>query len=109
ECAVEKRAAPPLPRDLAANDEVRLASLVERRFDCRTFFARADEIARGPPAQEQSDGADEHGLAGARFAGQDVEARGELDVSSVYDRQAPDAKVAQHELGGGSPRMGRGV
>ena len=59
-------------------------------------LARADEVAGGAAAEQQADGLDEDGLAGAGLAGQDVEAGVELDLDRVDDREVPDAQEAKH-------------
>ena len=93
--AVDVRPAPALRRDLAANQQF-FAARLEDRLDRRDILAGTNEVARGPAAQQEADGLDENGLAGAGFSGQDVEAGLELDLRGVDDREAFDAEKAQH-------------
>ena len=60
---------------------------LEDRLDRGGVLAGADEVAGGAPAEQQADGLDEDRLAGAGLAGQDVEARVELDLDRVDDRE----------------------
>ena len=56
----------------------------------------ADEVGRRAAAEEQADRFDEDRLAGAGFAGEDVEAGLELDLDGVDDREVADAEEAKH-------------
>ena len=93
--AVDERAAAALRGDLAPHQQLFPAAL-EDRFDGRGVFAGADEVAGRAPAEQQADRLDENGLAGAGFAGQDVQAGVELDLDRVDDREVPDAQEAKH-------------
>ena len=93
--AVDERAAAALRGDLAADEQL-FAAALEDRFDGRGVLAGADEVARGAAAEQQADGLDEDRLAGAGFAGQDVQAGVELDLDRVDDREVLDAKEAEH-------------
>ena len=59
-------------------------------------FAGAHEVGAGAAADQQVDGFDEDGLAGAGFAGEDVEAGLELDLEVIDDRQMAHAEEAKH-------------
>ena len=63
---------------------------LEDRLDGRGVLAGADEVGGGAAADEQADRADQDGLAGAGFAGQDVQARLELELEPVDDGQVAD-------------------
>ena len=69
---------------------------LEDGFDGGRVLAGADEVARRAAAEEQADRLDEDRLARAGFAGQDVEARLELDLDGVDDREVRDAEEAEH-------------
>ena len=97
EVAVDERAAASLRRDFATDDELLAVGGFEDGFDIRRIFASSNEVSRRASAEEQADGFDEHRLAGARFAGQDVQARAELDFDRVDHGQSSDAQEAKHE------------
>ncbi len=59
---------------------------LEDRRDHGFVGARADDVARGFVAEQQGQGVDENGFAGAGFAGQQVQARGELDRQVIDHR-----------------------
>ncbi len=87
ERAVDERAAAALRGDLAPDEQfvaVRLSKIASTVGD---LFAGPDEVAGGAAAEQQADGLDEDRLAGAGLAGQDVEARLELDLDRVDDRE----------------------
>ena len=86
----------PCDGDLAADDDFAAVGAFEDGLNRRGVFAGADEVGAGAAADEQVDGLDEHGLARAGFAGEDVEARFELDLESVDDRQVAHAEKAKH-------------
>ena len=58
--------------------------------------AGTDEASRGLSPDQQADVADEDGRPGAGRAGQDVEARLELELEMVDDRQMADGEESQH-------------
>ena len=64
-------------------------------------LAGADQVGGGAGAEQQADGLDEDRLAGAGLAGQDVEARLELDLDGLDHRKVADAEKTQH-VGGTS-------
>ncbi len=68
ERAVDERAAASLRRDFPPHDDLAAVRGVEDGFDRGGFLAGAHELGRGAPADEQADGADEDGLAGAGLA-----------------------------------------
>jgi hypothetical protein len=55
--------------------------------------ADADRAGVGPLAEQQREGVDHHGLAGAGLAGQHVETRGDLEVGIVDHPEVADAKL----------------
>ena len=65
---------------------------IEDRLDRGGVFAGADQVSRGAAADQQADRADQDGLAGAGLAGEDVEARLELELEAIDDGQIADAK-----------------
>ena len=69
ERAVDERAASSLRRHFPAHDDFATVGGVEHGFDRGGFLAGAHELGRGAAADEQADGAEEDGLAGAGFAG----------------------------------------
>ena len=95
ERAVDERAAAPLRRDLAA-DEQFLAVAFEDRFDRRGVLAGAHEVSRRPPAEEQADGLDEDRLPGPGFAREHVQAGVEFDLDRVNHREVLNAQEAEH-------------
>src|SRR5690606_29426250 len=92
----DEGAAAALCGDLAFEDQVAAVRGVEDGLYGGDILAGADEVGRRPAADEQADAGDEHGLAGAGFAGEDVEARTELHLDLFDDGQVPDLQVAQH-------------
>ena len=93
--AVDERAAAPLRRDLAANEQF-LAAAFETGLDRRRVLAGAHEIARRASAEQQADGFDEDRLPCPGFASQDVQAGVELDFDGVDHREMPNAQEAKH-------------
>ena len=59
-------------------------------------LAGAHEVARGPAAEQETHGLDQDGFTRAGFAGEDVQARLELDLGRVDDREPLDAEEAKH-------------
>ena len=97
EGAVDERAAAALRGDLAADEQFVARRLVlEDRLERGAVLARPDEVGRGAAAEEQADRLDEDRLAGAGFAGQDVEARAELDLDRFDDGQVSDGEEPEH-------------
>ena len=68
----------------------------EDRFDGGQVFTGADEVGGGAAADEQADGAHQDALACPGFAGQDGEARPELQLEAVDDCKVLDAQKAEH-------------
>ena len=94
--AVDERAAAALRRDLAAHDQLAAVGGFEDRFDRGEVFAGADQILSGASAEQQADGFDEDGLAGAGLARQDVERLFKVDGDRLDDREVADGQVADH-------------
>ena len=78
ELAVDEGAAPALRGDFTADDQLAAVRRVDHRLDHRGFGACPDEVGRGAAAEEEADGFHQDRLAGAGLAGQDGEARAEL-------------------------------
>ena len=97
ERAVDEGAAAALRRDLAPQDHFPAVRRVEDGLDRRRVLPGPDEVGRGAAADQQPDGADEDGLAGAGLAGQDVQAGLELELEAVDDGQIADGEEAEHE------------
>src|SRR5437867_10268459 len=63
----------------------------ENRLDARGWLAGPDEVARRAAAKQQPDGLYQNRLAGAGFAGQDVQAGIEFDLDRIDDREVGNA------------------
>src|SRR5690349_1549537 len=98
ERTVDERAAASLGSDLATDHHLGVAVL-EDRLDGGDRLARADEVSRRAAAEEQAHRLDEHGLAGARLAGQDVQPLVELDVRRFDEGKITDAEEREHAGG----------
>jgi len=95
ELVVDEGAASALRRDLPADEQLFPAGL-EDGLDGGGVLTRADQVARGAVSEQQTDSLDENRLAGAGFACQHIEARRELDLDRIDDRQPFDAKEPEH-------------
>jgi hypothetical protein len=69
---------------------------VEHRLHRRRLRVGTDDVGLGAGAAHEEDGVDEDGLAGARFAGEDVEAGREDDGDVLDDGEVADPQLAQH-------------
>jgi hypothetical protein len=69
---------------------------VEFSLHLRLRLAGANQISRGAAAHEEADRFDEHRLAGAGFAGEDVQAGLEFDLDGIDDGEVLNAKEAKH-------------
>jgi hypothetical protein len=58
-----------------------------------TPAAGTDRARVGPPPEQQGEGVDDHGLAGAGLAGEHVEAGRDLEVGIIDDPEVADAKL----------------
>ena len=96
--AADERTAPPLARQLAADDDL-LTVVLEYGFDGGVRFTGAHEIGRRAGAEQQPDGLDENGLPCAGFSGQHVEAGFELDFDSLNHRKIADPEKTEHARG----------
>ena len=96
ERVVDERAAAALRRDLAAHDDLAPVGPLEDGLHGRGVLAGADEVGARASADEQVDGLDEDGLAGAGFSREDVQARLELDLEPIDDREMAHAEEAKH-------------
>ena len=96
ERAVDERAAASLRRDLAPDDHFRAVRPFEHRLDGGGLLAGPHELGAGAPADEQPDGADEDGFAGAGLTREDVEAGRELELEPVDDGEVGDAEEPNH-------------
>ena len=93
---VDERAAAALSGHLAAHDRLAAVRTLEDGLHRRERLARAHQVGAGAAADQQVDRFDEDGLSGAGFAGEDVQARLELDFEMVDDRQMANAQEAKH-------------
>src|SRR5580765_7943206 len=82
ECPVDERAAASLRGDLAPDQQL-FPAILEDGFNRRGVLARAYEVARRAPSEEQANGLDEDRLAGPRFARQYVQPRVEFHLDRV--------------------------
>ncbi len=107
--ALELGPAAPLDQDLAGDHD--LAVLVgdvgaregggdlevvagaQAAFDQRGGPAGPDRARVGPPPEQQGEGVDNHGLAGAGLAGEHVEAGRDLEAGIIDDPEVTDAKL----------------
>ena len=69
---------------------------VEHRLDGGGLGVGADDVGLGASPPDQQDRVDEHGLAGAGLAGQDVEAGGEHCGHCVDHGEVADSNLAEH-------------
>ena len=72
------------------------AAYVEEGLDGATVGPAADEGAVGAFAEDEVEGADEDGLAGAGFAGNDVVTGPELEGQVSHQGEILDAQGRQH-------------
>ena len=79
-----------------SDDDLASVGPIEDGLDRRQFLASAYEIGAGAGADQQVDGFDEHRFAGAGFPGQQVQARFELDLELIDDRQVAHGEEAKH-------------
>jgi hypothetical protein len=70
---------------------------VEERLELSRFGARSHHVRGRAAAQDQIDGVDDDGFAGAGFAGEDCQPRVETDVEVVDDGKVADRKFFQHK------------
>ena len=62
-------------------------------FDQRGRPPGPDRARVGPPPEQQGEGVDDHGLAGAGLAGEHVEAGRDLEAGIIDDPEVADAKL----------------
>src|SRR5262245_38688523 len=101
ERAVNERSAPPLARDLPADNYLRRIGGLEDCLDRGLRLAGSDQISRGARSQKEAYGLDEDGLSCSRFTSEDVEAWLELDLDRLDHGEVANAKQAKH-VGGTS-------
>jgi len=91
--AVDERAAAALRGNLSPDNDFGefVAAAFENRFDGGCGLIRSDEVPGRAAAKQQADRFNQNRLAGAGFAGQDVEAGAEFDLDRVDDREVGDA------------------
>src|SRR4029077_12353669 len=73
----------------------RLREPVEQRLDARRFRAVADDTCVGPSTPDETERVDEQTLAGARLAGDDVEARLERQAQAIDEGQVADGQLEE--------------
>jgi hypothetical protein len=66
---------------------------LQAAFDQGGRPAGTDRARVGPPPEQQGEGVDDHGLAGAGLAGEHVEAGRDLEVGIIDDPEVADAKL----------------
>ena len=91
-------------RDLADGDE-RLRQPIEQRLDAGGFRAMPDEACIRACPERKAQGVDEKALSGTGLAGQDVEARAELEPQPVDEGEIGDSEP--HEPSGPCACLGR--
>src|SRR5258708_31102743 len=69
---------------------------LEQPFDDSFFLAGANHVGRRARAEQQSERAQDDGFAGAGFAGEDIEAGAELEMSFLDDREVAYVQFEQH-------------
>ena len=94
--AVDGRPAAALRGDLAPDDRFAAVGRFEDGLDRGRLLSRSYQVRRSAAADQQADGTDEDGLAGAGFAGEDAEARLEFELERVDDGEVADGKESQH-------------
>src|SRR5262245_65732813 len=94
----DERSASALARQLAPDNGF-LAIVLENRLDDRVRFAGAYQIGRRPRPEQQADCLHDDGLSCPRLAGEDVEARLELDFNSLDHRKIADPEKTEHARG----------
>ncbi len=82
-------------RDLAPHEQL-FSTALEDGFDSGGLLARPHEVAGGTAPKEQPYRLHQDRFACAGFAGQDVEARVELDLDGVDHGEVLDAKEREH-------------
>ena len=91
---VDARRGPAAGRDLADRDQ-RLRQPIEQRLDARGLGAVADQGRVGAGAHREPEGVDQQALAGARLAGDDVEAGIEREAQPVDEREVGDRQLQE--------------
>ena len=72
---------------------------LECAFDDRLPRSGADVATRRALAKEEREGVDEHRLARAGLAGEDVEAGAEVEGDVGNGREVADAELGEHQVG----------
>jgi biopolymer transport protein TolQ len=96
QCPADEGSTPPLGRDLPADDDL-LSVVFENRLDGGHVLAGTDQILRGSPAEEKPDGFHEDGLAGAGFAGENVERLFKFNRHRLDDRKVSNSQITNHK------------
>jgi biopolymer transport protein TolQ len=91
-----ERAASALRRDFATHDNF-VSVVFEDRLNGSEVLSRPDQILRRSSPQQETDGLDENGLAGAGLARQNIERVFKFDCDRLEDRQVPDRQVTNHK------------
>jgi hypothetical protein len=101
------------PRELAAHEDLPIVGSESRLlengestavavvFEASLHGGRirpgADDVGLGARPAQEEESVDQQGLAGARFAREDVQSRNEGDGDRVDDREISDAQLPQHQ------------
>ncbi len=96
ERVVDEGAAAALIRHFAAHDRLAAVRTLEDGLHRRERLTRAHEVGARAAAEQQVDRPDDDGFSGASFAGEDVQARLELDFEMLDDRQMSNAQEPEH-------------
>ena len=95
---VDEGSAASLAGDLPADDDL-AATVLKNRFDGGVGLAGSNEVGRGAPAEQKPHGFHDDRLARSGLAGENVEARLELDLDGLNHREVADAQKAEHTSG----------
>ena len=81
------------PGGRQSGGDLEVVAGAQAAFDQRGGPASPDRTRVGPPPEQQGEGVDDHGLAGAGLAGEHVEAGRDLEAGIIDDPEVTDAKL----------------
>jgi hypothetical protein len=81
------------PGGLQGGGDLEVVAGLEAALDQRGRAPGPDRARVGPPPEQQGEGVDDHGLAGAGLAGEHVEAGRDLEAGIIDDPEVADAKL----------------